>query len=126
MNDFARTYAQAICDAAKDVAHWDAFRGKTFAVDEHGDVFQVTEHPGSLDQQHLAWFLQDELENKLSNTDFSTVHFGTNDDVAVDFAVNAFLYTTISFCDRARVHIGCTDYQGLERYMNDAVDANRE
>lgn len=114
---FCRTYAKAISDCACQVNHLEAFNGKTFAIDSDGDAAQfMGDDPCEL-ELHLAYFLTDELEDRLLDLDWTTLRAADNEELNPSFAVNGFLDVLVTYGEQVHVSVRCTNEHGFEHYL---------
>ena len=116
---FRSSYAQALTLAVRHVKHPDAFRNKVFELTEDGDATQAFAEQPNDQARYFAWFLTDELDDKLDNIDWSLVHIVPNDDLGFGRDVYKHICVLIRFSDVVQVSVTCTDQQGFATYTQE-------
>ena len=116
---FRSSYARALTLAVRHVKHPDAFRNKVFELTEEGDATQAFTEQPSDQARYFAWFLTDELDDKLDDIDWSLVHIQPNDDLGFGREVYKHICVLIRFSDVVEVSVRCAHHEGFARYMQE-------
>lgn len=116
---FRSSYARALTLAVRHVKHPDAFRNKVFELTEEGDATQAFTEQPSDQERYFAWFLTDELDDKLDDIDWSLVHIQPNDDLGFGREVYQHICVLIRFSDVVQVSVTCAHQEGFARYMQE-------